>query len=77
MDLKHNYLLTLLIAFLAAVVAAEEKAGNSKEASDVIFDCCNDKPIKKDRVQVPLGYLTAVKGQLYNRQVFVSEILKP
>lgn len=33
----------------------------------LLMPCCRDEPLRADRTEVTLGYLTAVKGNLVNR----------
>ncbi|TRY81202.1 hypothetical protein TCAL_09005 [Tigriopus californicus] len=56
-----------LLAFLMAFSRGQQGPIQIPE-NEPLESCCNQAPTKADRVKIPLGYLTAVKGDLYNRQ---------
>lgn len=60
--------LPLLLFFSAFLALSRGQSPIQTPENEPLESCCNQAPSRANRVKIPLGYLTAVKGDLYNRQ---------
>ena len=68
MKLSYLHFCSFILLFRGLTCLSLDNKEKSDSNGNNMLDCCNATSIKSDRVVVKLGYLTAVKGNMHNRQ---------